>query len=196
VTGYHSCDREVGLRMLTGKDHLRSSNNPWDWLGPGIYFWEHNPFRALQYGVACARNQQKFNGKITHPLVLATSIELGHCLDLTEPNSVNILKEAYKMLKRKLRLAGEKMPVNKGANRSLDCAVIRHLQESNKIDGLPPYDTVRSPFPEGKRIYKQANFTVGLHIEICVINSDKIVGYYLPQPVEKYNPWLNEDFPH
>ena len=34
----HSCDRSIGLAALNGNISLTSSNNPWDWLGDGIYF--------------------------------------------------------------------------------------------------------------------------------------------------------------
>jgi len=46
IIGFHSCDREVGLRVLNGKEHLFSSKNTWNWLGGGIYFWEQNQGRA------------------------------------------------------------------------------------------------------------------------------------------------------
>jgi hypothetical protein len=54
ITGFHSCDREVELRVLNGEDQLKPSDNLWDWLGPGIYFWEQNPGRALEYAIECA----------------------------------------------------------------------------------------------------------------------------------------------
>ena len=62
------------------------------------------------------------------------------------------------------------MPTNKGANRQLDCAVIKYIHEMNKRDGVTVYDSIRSPFVEGDPIYKGANFTDRLHIEICVRN--------------------------
>ena len=48
VLGYHGCDREVGERILGGGGHLQPSENDYDWLGSGIYFWEDNPRRALE----------------------------------------------------------------------------------------------------------------------------------------------------
>ena len=192
VMAFHSCDRELGLRLLNGFDELRPSNNPWDWLGPGIYFWEHNPSRALTYAEEAARLQQKFSGRIKTPFVIGAIIELGWCLNLMEPNSINIVKEAYTFLLRTMREGGENMPENKGANRQLDCAVIRWVHESNKKFGDVAYDTVRSPFHEGNPIYEGANFTDRLHVEICVRNPAKIKGYFLPRPVEVFNPYLNK----
>jgi hypothetical protein len=39
VLAYHGCDLAVGERLLDG-DAFKPSNNDYDWLGPGIYFWE------------------------------------------------------------------------------------------------------------------------------------------------------------
>jgi hypothetical protein len=170
------------------------SNNKWDWLGPGIYFWEDNPFRALDYAVDCAKKKQKFNGEIKTPFVIGAIIELGNCLNLVEPNATHIIKLAHKLVKDEYGSAGKKMPVNNGANRSLDCAVIRQVHLTNSKYGITPYDTIRCPFHEGEAIYEQANFTSGLHIEICVVDPAMIKGYFLPQPLENFNPWLHEDF--
>lgn len=191
VTAFHSCDRELGMRLLNGSDELRPSNNTWDWLGPGIYFWEQNPYRALTYAEEAARRQQKFSGKIRIPFVIGAIIELGNCLNLVEPNSINIVKEAYTELLVTAPDGKLAMPVSRGANRQLDCAVIRYVHESNKRHGEPAYDSVRSPFQEGGPIYEGANFTDRLHIEICVRNPALIKGYFLPRPVKRFNPYLN-----
>lgn len=194
ITGFHSCERELGMRLLNGSDDLHPSDNPWDWLGPGVYFWEQNPYRALAYAVEAAQRHQKFSGKIKTPFVIGAIIELGNCLNLVEPNSINIVKEAHANLLGVVRDSGEKMPVNKDANRRLDCAVIKYVHESNKKVGIAPYDTIRSPFQEGGPIYEGANFTDRLHIEICVLNPEMIKGYFLPRPVEEFNPYLNKSF--
>ena len=97
-------------------------------------------------------------------------IELGNCLNLVEPNSINIVKEAYAELLTTVQGGKRVMPTNKGANRQLDCAVIKYIHEMNKRDGVTVYDSIRSPFVEGDPIYKGANFTDRLHIEICVRN--------------------------
>ena len=70
ITGFHICDRDLGLRLLGGSDELRLSDNPWDWLGPGVYFWEQNPHRALAYAIEAAQRNQKFSGRIKTPFVI------------------------------------------------------------------------------------------------------------------------------
>ena len=130
------------MRLLNGSDELRPSNNSWDWLGPGIYFWEQNPSRALAYAEEAARQQQKFSGKIRTPFIIGAIIELGECLNLMEPTSIDIVKKAHTILLRTMQGSGEKMPENKGANRRLDCAVIRYVHESIKLNGLLAFDLI------------------------------------------------------
>lgn len=191
VTAFHSCDRGLGMRLLNGTDELRPSKNPWDWLGPGIYFWEQNPYRALTYAEEAAQQKQKFSGKIRTPFVIGAIIELGNCLNLIESNSISIVREAYSILVKTAQEGGDKMPENIGANRKLDCAVITNVHEIFKQAGLPAFDSVRSPFHEGRPVYEGANFTDRLHIEICVRNTRMIKGYFLPRPVEEFNPYLS-----
>src|SRR5262249_32997777 len=67
VTGYHGCDRVVADKVLAGTARLNPSRNAYDWLGQGIYFWEHGPERAREWAVA----QAKLSGaKIKEPSVL------------------------------------------------------------------------------------------------------------------------------
>lgn len=170
ITGFHSCDKEVGMRIIRGEDKLIKSENSWDWLGPGVCFWEQNPYRALQYAIECAYGKQKNNGSIKTPFVIGAIIELGNCLNLIEPNSIGIVKQAYRELHDTFKTTNVTMPVNKSPNRALDCAVIRYVHQSNVDQGFSAYDTIRSPFQEGGPIYEGSNFTARLHIEICVLN--------------------------
>ncbi|MCQ6961543.1 hypothetical protein [Mucilaginibacter aquariorum] len=70
VIGFHSCDKEVGLRLLNGTDELLPSDNPWDWLGPGSYFWEQDAERALQYATETAAVNKKIKLRLKSHLLL------------------------------------------------------------------------------------------------------------------------------
>jgi hypothetical protein len=70
VLAYHGCDRRIGERLLAGKDELQKSENAYDWLGPGIYFWESNPQRALEFA---AEKRSRKDG-IQRPLSLVQSL--------------------------------------------------------------------------------------------------------------------------
>lgn len=178
------------MKILNGRDQLIASDNEWDWLGPGVYFWEQNPGRALEYAIEVSQQKQKNKKAIQTPFVIGAIIELGNCLNLLEPNSINILKNAHVSLEELARVSGDTLPTNKGANRRLDCAVIKYVHQSNKQNGIAPYDTIRCAFSEGKPIYPDSNFTDRLHIEICVLNTNLIKGYFLPTPIPDFNPHL------
>lgn len=190
ISAFHSCDRAVGLRILNGEDDLIASENEWDWLGPGIYFWEQNPDRALEYAVECAAGQQKNKTRIKTPFVIGAIIELGNCLNLLEPDSINMVKKAHDWLAETCKRDGKSMPVNKGAIRKLDCSVIKCVHQYAKDKGLRPYDTVRSAFNEGSQVYPNSNFYDRLHIEICVRSPHLIKSYFLPRPISEFNPYL------
>ncbi len=188
IVGFHSCDREVGLKVLNGFDELIPSKNSWDWLGAGVYFWEQNPYRSTEYAEESAAKKQ-FNKKpIRNPFVLGAIIDLGNCFNLTESASLKILSESYQGLQQLMKESGKKMPVNNGNNRALDCAVIEFLHESNSKLGAPEYDTVRCAFSEGEEVYPGSAITSRLHIQICVRNLSCIKGFFLPRPLEMFNP--------
>jgi len=127
VIGFHSCDKEVGLKVLNGKDELLPSQNSWDWLGEGVYFWEQNPLRAMEYAQASAKRTQFNKVPIKTPFVLGAIIDLGNCLNLVESGSLEILGQAYKGLSQVIKGSDGKMPGNKKDNRALDCAVIQFI---------------------------------------------------------------------
>ncbi|MBS1663599.1 MAG: hypothetical protein JST68_21330 [Bacteroidetes bacterium] len=110
VTGFHSCDKDVGLKVLNGEMDLKPSENSWDWLGSGIYFWEQNPGRALLYANESAEGKQKNKTRIVTPFVLGAVIELGHCLNLVEHDSLETVKHAYNKLSELYLKAGRDMP--------------------------------------------------------------------------------------
>ncbi|HUB59388.1 MAG TPA: hypothetical protein VL978_01730 [Puia sp.] len=194
VIGFHSCDKEVGIKVLNGELELNPSDNAWDWLGGGVYFWEQNPERAVQYAIECANGQQKNKKRIGTPFVIGSTIELGNCLNLLDPKAMEIVVKAHAVLLETLKNTGESLPVNDGPKRNLDCAVIKMAHEVARHEGLIKYDTVRCAFAEGKAAYAGSNFSMRGHIEVCVINPDMIKGYFLPRPLELFNPYLKKDF--
>lgn len=188
VLGYHGCDRAVGERILQNKIHVTTSRKKYDWLGNGAYFWENSPERALQWAGFVRNNPQHFNHKILHPFVAGAIIDLGNCLDLTDAESLKIVKDAYSVLSRSYRLLDIPMPVNEAGykgdedlvKRSLDCAVINTVHEL-RHDGLQPFDSARGIFTEGRELYRGAKIQDKTHIQICVRDPKKSVrGYFLP----------------
>ncbi len=91
VLGYHGCDQRVGEQLLSGVA-FKPSNNDYDWLGPGIYFWEANPLRGLEFAREVSKRTAS---KISKPFVIGAVIDVGLCLDLTTSNGLEWVKIAY-----------------------------------------------------------------------------------------------------
>jgi len=61
VLGYHGCDRETGERLLSNEP-FQPSENDYDWLGAGVYFWEANPDRAMSWAKKHVERKWKAQG--------------------------------------------------------------------------------------------------------------------------------------
>ena len=72
ILAFHGCDSDVAHSVVQGGDLARSENT-YDWLGHGVYFWENNPERALEWAEHAAKR-----GRLKSPAVLGAIIDLGH----------------------------------------------------------------------------------------------------------------------
>lgn len=181
ILGFHGCDKSTVDKVVNGKENLKGSLNDYDWLGNGIYFWENNFDRALDWA--------KKSNKIKEPSVLGAVIDLGYCMDLIDSEFLKELKNAYNTLKQSMKLVDLPMPINEGNTsdkllRKLDCAVIETAHTINEDTGSVSYDSVRGVFWEGSFLYPDAFFKEKNHIQICVRNPNCIKGYFLPRPVD------------
>lgn len=185
VIGFHGCDKSVVSRVVEHGVPMGASNNAFDWLGHGLYFWENNLDRARQWaesGNARTRN------KIETPAVLGAVIDLGFCLNLTDSRSIELLKRQYEIYRKQNELAHLPLAENKDTKgnedlllRYLDCAVIESLHVTMKEENEKEFDSVRGVFVEGQPIYPNAGFREKTHIQICVRNPNCIKGFFLPR---------------
>lgn len=175
--GYHGCDAEVADKLIAGSP-FKPSSNSYDWLGHGIYFWEANPRRGLDY--AKELMARKSGPKIRKPAVVGAVIELRLCLDLTTLAGIEQVRIAHAELMKVFQKAGLEPPKNNpdGLRRNLDCAVINYLHEIRANQGQPAIDCVKGVFIEGAPIYETAGFHEKTHIQICVRNPDCIKGVF------------------
>ena len=178
VIGFHGCSETVRDLVINGQDLLPSQNS-YDWLGHGIYFWEYNYARALQFA-------QK--PSIDKPAVLGAVIDLGHCLDLLDSQYLALLKDIYENYKISIAASGGIMPQNKGGKRVLDCAVFENLHQLNRtLAGTTPFDSVKGVFIEGEPLFDGAGIYNKNHIQICIRNPNCIKGFFLPREMQHWN---------
>ena len=183
VVGYHGCDVRVARKIISLKDSPRSSQNPWDWLGHGYYFWEDSLARANRWAIA---ESKRSGSKIKHPAVLGAVIDLGNCLNLADAEALKQVKVAHNEYERFCDSAGIEKAKNRGPDlraRYLDCAVMESLHQLRQEEKKPAYDTVRGFFIEGRELYAGAGFRELDHIQICVRSLNQVIGFFWPRLV-------------
>lgn len=185
--GYHGCDASVADKIVSTPEHLKKSENKYDWLGSGIYFWLNSPHRALAFAQNLATNPNKTKeNKIELPSVIGAVIDLGLCLDLSEYSCLLELKNAYSYLADNFKFNNKPLPQNKNLNkenddriiRELDCVVIQTLHVLREKSGLPAYDSVLGVFNEGRELFPGTQIMEKTHTQICIRNLDCIKGYF------------------
>lgn len=179
IIGYHGCSLATAEKVLSGHDGLKKSENDYDWLGPGVYFWVDSPERAKTWA-----DQQKERLEWEESAVIGAFIHPGLCLNLTDFGVNESLTKAYKALKATCKLTETPLPKN-GASvdgvflrRQLDCATIKILHALRELNEEPAYDTVYGVFEEGKELFPGSAFKEKTHVQIAVCDLNSIIGYF------------------
>jgi hypothetical protein len=179
VVGYHGCTERFATELLLGRKPINEwqpSTNDWDWLGHGIYFWEHAPERALRWA------RERHRSRRQRPAVLGAYLQLGRCFDLLNEAITSLLGETYERLARAFAEEDRSLPRNRGRERKqreLDCLVINTCVDELR-QWSTEYDTVRGAFLEGEPVYPGAGFSRESHIQVAVRNAACILGVFRP----------------
>lgn len=187
VIGYHGCDAKVRDQLVSRKlAHLEMSNNPYDWLGTGIYFYENDAKRALHFATAAATYpDRKYSAKpIESPSVVGAVLRLGTCWDLSSQVGLKVFQATHD------RMVEQGIPLpkpNKQANpededlilRPFDRAVI-NTGHNAQSDIKASYDSVRSIFSQGSAVVSGSGFKKLNHVQIAIRNTQCILGYFVP----------------
>lgn len=185
VLGYHGCDDRIARALLWGKP-VEQSQNDYDWLGHGVYFWEANPQRGLDFAIEASARKAS---PIRDPTVVGAVIDLGLCLDMTTLGAIDMVKAAFDSLQATLAAVGKEMPKNSPnfLLRRLDCAVVTRLHSILEQEGTS-LDTIRGVFVEGAPIYPNSGFSAKTHTQIAVRNLACIKGVFRV-PEEQLRRW-------
>ena len=160
VTGFHGCHIETAMNIVSGVG-FKHSENGYDWLGTGVYFWEDAPDRAAEWA------HSRFG---TDGAVISATITLGNSLNLLDITHFNWLKDSYNgLVTRSLNL-----PTNKNKRHYLDYIVVDTYCEDTIVQGASPFQTVRACFPEGPALYPGSRILRETHIQVSVRDSDCI----------------------
>jgi len=180
VVAYHGCDHDVVATCLRGAA-LKPSTNDYDWLGTGIYFWEHGPARALDWARFMSKRK-----KVRKPAVVGALIQLGHCFDLLDVRFTTLLHRLFPVFQETMAAQGKGMPANDSSRKlhRLDCAFLNWaIPLTEKKEGIK-FQTVRGVFVEGEPLYPSAQLFTESHIQIAVRDPSSIVGFFHPVTVD------------
>jgi hypothetical protein len=196
ILGFHGCDANDCQKLINSQNEFKISQKKYDWLGNGMYFWENNYKRALEWAKA-----KQNRGEIKKAAVVGAVLQLNHCCDFLNSESIQTLKDYYGLMKAHYKKANWPLPINKDVTsdlnkdkllRHLDCAVIEFMNDSiqsrvkleiekNGYSNFNVFDSVRGVFVEGGRIYDGAGIFEKSHIQICIRNPNCIKGFFLPR---------------
>ncbi len=193
LIGFHGCDKSRQQDLLVNAASMPVSEKPFDWLGHGMYFWENNAERALDW----AKSKQA-KGGIKEAAVIGAVIDLGHCCDLLDSAFIKMVAVYYELMTLELKAVGKSLPINRDAKtdihgdkllRDLDCATLEFMHEQirtqykkditeNKYSSYKIFDSVRGVFPEGGPAFSGSGFWAKSHIQICIRNANCIKGFF------------------
>ncbi len=185
VVAYHGCDRETENALVSGSlRNLTPSNNPYDWLGPGIYFFQDDWRRALMFAQASADNpSRKFTAQpIENPSVVGALLKLSSVLDISTQEGIDAFRVSYQALQK----SGVRLKENRKSKpddpdvilRGLDRQVFINLHQMYIDQGLPPLDAVRGAFPQGQPVAPTSAIFANSHVQIALLNPECVLGYF------------------
>jgi hypothetical protein len=196
IIGFHGCDEKIQQLLLNEPNKIQVSDKPYDWLGHGIYFWENNFERALQWA-----KEKERRGEIKKAAVIGCVLSLDYCLDLTDTNFINLITLYFELMRDEYKKINKQLPENKNAKqdknkdlllRDLDCAVIEFMHQRIKDEisrdvrkkgysNYQTFDSTRGLFTEGGPAFPGAGIQKKNHLQICIRNSNCIKGFFLPR---------------
>lgn len=184
IVGYHGTSA-AKAELIVRTQTFRPSLNQADWLGHGVYFWEHAPKQALAWA------ERRYPGQ---GAVVASMIRLGNCLDLLDPDNAMLLRSFHDRLSQTLAERGESLPQNQNANKYRDAAVFQSYYAHVAEQGTP-LDSARAvyvPTPGtsgldggGTRLWTRSWLTLDAHIQIvirpeatnrCILGTWPVIG--------------------
>ena len=147
------------------QDGFRLSQNSYDWLGDGVYFFQDALNRAWEWA---NRNHPE------EPAVIGAELVLANCMDLLDTAWNSVLADAHDAYIGLLKASGRTPPVQSGGAHPLDREVINYTigiltQHGSEIS------CVRGAFVEGRPVYPDSALYDRTHIQISVRDVSKCV---------------------
>jgi len=201
VIGYHGCTAAIAEALLAGGT-FKPSENEYDWLGRGVYFWEYGIDRAWQWAQERYAKSTPVDAPfadwsvpavrpgegmpLNPPAVVGAVIQLGQCFDLLDTRATVELGKWASLFVELARANNLPLPRNTGKDlglRRFDCAIVNFALQK-LAEGGTDYDSVRCGFVEGMPVFDDGDLCTEIrhqtHIQIAIRNPRCIVGTFRP----------------
>jgi hypothetical protein len=196
IIGFHGCDLSVRNKLVNNPDEIIISRERYDWLGHGMYFWENNYDRALEWA-----EERVKTGKYKQAAVLGAVLQIGRCCDFLDSKYTSLVARYYEATRQEYEKMGRTLPKNADIRedehhdkllRLLDCTIIENMhkliKESHDNDMAaaghsfaPIFDSTRGAFYEGGPAFEGAGISKKSHIQVCIRNMNCIKGFFIPR---------------
>lgn len=154
--GFHGTTELAGRRIL--EDGFSVSQNDYDWLGDGIYFFQDAPQLALDWA------RQK---STAFPCVLEAHILIKDFIDLLDPKWSTWLANVHDRYVIELKAAKKLAPMQRGGAHRLDRAVLNYAVAVRTAEGYH-VGGIRGAFVEGRPVFPNSALFTKSHIQIAV----------------------------
>ncbi|EER62330.1 conserved hypothetical protein [Acidovorax delafieldii 2AN] len=172
VLAYHGCDITTRDGFVRGQITPEISENRYDWLGKGLYFFEGDWKRALNLANFAHSHPDLFltQKPIATPAVVGTVLDVDRWLDLTTQEGIEDFTRAAEAVVRGSAENGEPQPENKAAyvgdkdllHRAFDkaaCDMVHAWRERACKDAFQRMDTASvvayAPYQAARGAYEQ-----------------------------------------
>lgn len=156
VIGYHGTSTAAAEAIMS--EGFKPSQNEYDWLGDGVYFFQEAPKRALQWA------EQRYTADAA---VVGCELFLEDCMDLLDLGWASILADAYNGFLRLCKLSNSPLPKQTVGAHRLDRFVINYAVGILAAQGIE-IRTVRAAFAEGAPVFPNSALLQLAHVQIAV----------------------------
>ena len=166
VYGYHGTSMTSAIEII--ESGFKPSNNDYDWLGEGVYFWQDAPIRAKQWAQSVYPQQ---------PAVIKSLIRLDNCIDLLDVGWFPSIRALYNRFVDNYLSENLPLPTqNPGRSKAhrLDRTFFDYAVETINLSSSHKVETIRSVFVEGENIYPSSAIYDLAHVQIAVRNTASI----------------------
>jgi hypothetical protein len=163
IRGYHGTSATHAAVIL--RDGFRPSDNDYDCLGDGVYFFEDG---AAEAGAWATRAHP------SEPAVVRADVRLEDCMDLKDSIGwVPLLAQAHDQMLRVSREHGVPLPRQTSNTHRLDRVLIEVMVAILAREGTR-IRAVRAVFAEGAPAFPGSFLSEGFHVQVAVRDADLI----------------------